>query len=102
MRLWHRKIDFTPEAGALPVNESDRDELAGNYDWLTAIDDDPSSGLLRFHLTEYVEGHGNMSPKVADWLLERIPIAPRCLLARNHPVFGIQLFLGCAFHGCLS
>lgn len=66
-----------------PVTKSDRDELAENYDQLTTIDDDPSSGFWRFHLTEYVEGHGKMSSAVTDWLLERLPIAPRCFLVRE-------------------
>jgi hypothetical protein len=66
-----------------PVTEADRRELGANYARLTAVDDDPSSGFLRFHLTEYAERHGKMPPTIADWLLERIPIAPRRFVVRE-------------------
>jgi hypothetical protein len=60
-----------------PVTSSDHDELKENYRQLTRVDDDPSAAFLRFHITEYVEQRGKMSGTLADWLLERILIAPR-------------------------
>ena len=59
------------------VTSSDNEELVENYRGLTRVDDDPSAAFLRFHITEYVEGRGKMSEALADWLLERVPIAPR-------------------------
>jgi hypothetical protein len=60
-----------------PIAPSDRDELVNNHRQITLSDDDPSAPFLRFHITEYVEECGKMSEVLADWLLERIPIAPR-------------------------
>ena len=61
-----------------PVSGDDRAYLKAKRDDLVRRSDDPSAGFLRFHITEYVEAHGKFSPELADWLLERIPIAPRC------------------------
>ena len=61
-----------------PVSRSDQDYLMGKYHDLVRLSDDPSAGFVRFHITEYVEAHGKFSPALADWLLERVPIAPRC------------------------
>ncbi|MGA2595325.1 MAG: FRG domain-containing protein [Bryobacteraceae bacterium] len=61
-----------------PVSGDDRDYLKAKRDDLVRWSDDPSAGFVRFHITEYVEAHGKFSPELADWLLERIPIAPRC------------------------
>jgi hypothetical protein len=61
-----------------PVSIADRDYLKAKYDDLVGWSNDPSAGFVRFHITEYVEAHGKFSPELTDWLLERIPIAPRC------------------------
>jgi hypothetical protein len=61
-----------------PVSSADRDCLKAKHDGLVRWRDDPSAGFVRFHITEYVEAHGKFSPELTDWLLERIPIAPRC------------------------
>ncbi len=61
-----------------PVSEADRGCLRGKCEDLRRVSDDPSAGFLRFHITEYVEAHGKLSPAVTDWLIERVPIAPRC------------------------
>jgi hypothetical protein len=61
-----------------PISSADRSYLKAKYDDLLRWTDDPSAGFLRFHITEYVEAHGKFSPDLTDWLLDRIPIAPRC------------------------
>lgn len=61
-----------------PITEADRAHLANQQQKLVNISDDPSAGFLRFHLTEYVEASGKFSPELTEWLLERIPIVPRC------------------------
>ena len=61
-----------------PVSGDDRDCLKAKRDDLVRWSDDPSAGFVRFHITEYVEAHRKFSPELTDWLLERIPIAPRC------------------------
>lgn len=61
-----------------PVSGADHDYLRARYEGLVRWPDDPSAGFARFHITEYVERRGKFSPEVTDWLLDRIPIAPRC------------------------
>jgi hypothetical protein len=61
-----------------PISSADRDYLKAKHDDLVRWSDDPSAGFVRFHITEYVEAHGKFSPELTDWLLERVPIAPRC------------------------
>jgi hypothetical protein len=60
-----------------PITSTNREELRENYRQITSVDDDPCAAFLRFHITEYVEENCKMSETLADWLLERIPIAPR-------------------------
>jgi hypothetical protein len=66
-----------------PVIPEDREFLLGKHEDLTRLSDDPSAGFLRFHITEYVEARGKLSPALTDWLLERIPIAPRCFVVNE-------------------
>jgi hypothetical protein len=66
-----------------PIGEEDRACLTGEYRSLVSTSDDESAGFLRFHLTEYVEAHKKFSPTLADWLIERVPMAPRCYLVRE-------------------
>ena len=42
------------------------------------LDNDPSAGFVRHHVTEYVEAHGKFSQQLTDWLLESVPLMPRC------------------------
>ncbi|MBN8733946.1 MAG: FRG domain-containing protein [Acidobacteria bacterium] len=50
---------------------------------LLRIDDDPSAGFLRHHITEFVEATGKLSAALTDWLLQRVPVAPRCAEIRE-------------------
>jgi len=61
-----------------PITSEDREFLRPQYAKLINLDDDPSAGFLRFHVNEYVEWRGKLSPRLADWLVERIAHAPRC------------------------
>lgn len=60
-----------------PISAIDRDFFHNKYGRLVSVVDDPSAGFLRFHITEYVEARGKMSPALTKWLLERIPVVPR-------------------------
>ena len=66
-----------------PVSESDRRYFRGKTEALVGTSDDCTAGFLRHHMTEYVEERGKVSPKLADWLLERVPIAPRCYVVET-------------------
>jgi len=66
-----------------PVSPSDRDCLRSTCQELLRWTDDPSAGFLRFHLTEFVEAHGKLSPELTDWLLNRVPIAPYFFMAES-------------------
>ena len=66
-----------------PISSEDRECLSTKHQDLIEIDNDPSAGLLRYHITEYVEKYQKFSPILTDWFLERIPIAPRCLMVRK-------------------
>jgi hypothetical protein len=59
---------------------SERDFFKDIHQALVREQDDPSAGFLRFHVTEYVESSGKLSPMLTDWLLDRVPIAPYCYL----------------------
>jgi hypothetical protein len=60
------------------VSAADRVILKERYKRLVSADDDPSSGFLRYHIIEYVEAYGKLSPALTEWILGNIPIAPRC------------------------
>ena len=60
------------------ISDLDRAWLRSKHEELVSLSDDPSAGFLRFHITEYVESRGKLSPELTDWLIERVPIAPRC------------------------
>ncbi len=60
------------------VTDDDSALLAAQMTELLRLDNDPSAGFIRHHITDYVEECGKFSPELADWLLERIPIMPRC------------------------
>jgi hypothetical protein len=66
-----------------PITAPDRNFLNAEHRKLVEFSDDVSAGFLRFHLTEYVEARGKFSPDLTDWLLDRIPIAPRCYLVKE-------------------
>jgi len=62
-----------------PIASSDREFFKEIHQELLREQDDPSAGFLRFHITEYVEAFGKLSPMLTDWLLEnRVPIVPYC------------------------
>ncbi len=61
-----------------PLTEEEREAFQLKQTDLLRWDDDESAGFLRFHITEYVEAHGKLSPALAQWLLTRIPVAARC------------------------
>jgi hypothetical protein len=61
-----------------PISDEDRSLVRERYANLVRLDDDPSAGFLRHHLTEYVEARGKLSPLLTDWLLAHVPIVPRC------------------------
>jgi len=61
-----------------PVSSEERRFLQAQYAELIRLDNDPSAGFIRHHITEYVEARGKLSPLLTDWLLESIPIVPRC------------------------
>ncbi|MGA3028081.1 MAG: FRG domain-containing protein [Bryobacteraceae bacterium] len=64
------------------VSESDRTYFQSKFQGLLGKSDDPSAGFLRFHITEYVEARGKFSATLTDWLVERVPIVPRCYLVK--------------------
>jgi hypothetical protein len=66
-----------------PVLRSDRDYLSGKHEEFVRYSDDPSSGFLRYHITEYVEAHEKFSPELTKWLVERVPVAPYCFLVKR-------------------
>jgi hypothetical protein len=63
-----------------PIVPSDRDHFKEMHRELLRESDDASAGFLRFHITEYVEAYGKLSPILTEWLLERVLIAPYCYL----------------------
>jgi len=65
------------------ISDKDRADLKVEYECLTSIANDPSAGFLRYHITEYIEAYGKLPPIVAEWPLERIPIAPHCYLVKG-------------------
>lgn len=67
-----------------PIVPSDRDHFKEMYQELLRESDDASAGFLRFHITEYVEAFGKLSPILTEWLLEHIPIAPYCYLVEAY------------------
>jgi hypothetical protein len=66
-----------------PVSPSDHDYFCAKYADLLRWTDDPSAGFLRFHITEFIEANGKVSPELTDWLLERVPVAPYCYVAKS-------------------
>jgi hypothetical protein len=61
-----------------PISDEDRRSVSTRYSDFLRLDDDPSAGFLRHHITEYVEARGKLSPTLTDWLIERVPMMPRC------------------------
>jgi FRG domain-containing protein len=61
-----------------PVSGRDRELILPEYVRLTGINDDASAGFLRCHVTDYVEAFGKLSSPLTSWLIERIPMVPRC------------------------
>ena len=61
-----------------PVSAEYQPGLRRKHADLVKLEDDPSAGLIRYHITEYVEANGKFSPLLTAWLLERVPILPRC------------------------
>jgi hypothetical protein len=66
-----------------PIVSSDRDYFKKIYEDLLREEDDPSAGFLRFHITEYVEAFGKLSPALTDWLLQHVLVAPHCYLVES-------------------
>jgi hypothetical protein len=60
------------------ISGPDRDFLKEKLEGLMSFANDPSSGFLRHHIIEYVEANGKLSPALTEWLLDRIPMTPRC------------------------
>jgi FRG domain len=69
-----------------PVSPAEGPFFDANYAELLRWTDDPSAGFLRFHITEFVEGHGKLSPDLTEWLLDRVPIAPYCYLLERFEI----------------
>lgn len=69
----------------IKITEKDRQLSAARYSALVDTDDDPTAGILRHHLIEYVEEFGKLSDDLARWLVEvdRIPIVPRVFKVLN-------------------
>jgi hypothetical protein len=65
------------------ISDGDRVMLEKEFARLTLISDDPSAGFLRYHVNEYVEAFGKFQPIVADWLAEKLPVAPHCYLVKG-------------------
>lgn len=65
-----------------PVLPSDKEFFTQTNRDLVTLSGDPSAGFLRFMISEYVEGRGKLSPALARWLAERVPMAPHCYLVR--------------------
>ena len=66
-----------------PVSQSDQDYFDAKYVDLLRWTNDPSAGFLRFHITEFIQASGKLSPELTDWLLERVPVAPYCYIAKS-------------------
>jgi hypothetical protein len=66
-----------------PVSPADREYFREKCIELLRWTDDPSAGFLRFHITEFVEARGKFSVDLTEWLLDRVPIAPYCYLAKS-------------------
>jgi hypothetical protein len=64
------------------ISREDHAFLKDRHAQLVSLSDDPNAGFLRFHVTEYVEERGKFSPRLVEWLLKRIPMAPRCYRVR--------------------
>ena len=60
-----------------PITEQDRQISAARYDALISDKDDPTAGILRHHLIEYVENFGKLADDLARWLVNLIPMVPR-------------------------
>ncbi len=45
---------------------------------------DASGGFVRYWITCYVEAFTKLSPRLTDWLLQHIPIAPYCARVYSH------------------
>ena len=61
-----------------PILPSDREFFRETHEQLIEPQNDPSAGFLRFHITEYVEAFGKLSPALTEWILERVAISPLC------------------------
>jgi hypothetical protein len=66
-----------------PVSHDEHSYFNEKYRELMPWQDDPSAGFVRFHITEYVEAYGKLSPDLTDWLIERVPPAPYCYLTKS-------------------
>jgi hypothetical protein len=66
-----------------PISDPDREYWQPKYQDLVRLNDDPSAGFIRHHITEYVETFGKLSPLLAEWLIERVPMVPRCYLVKG-------------------
>ena len=60
------------------ISGPDCDFLREKFEGLTSLANDPSAGFLRHHIMECVEANGKLSPALTEWLLDRIPMTPRC------------------------
>ena len=60
-----------------PITAQDRQQSLERYDKLVSLEDDPTAGLLRHEVIQYVEAFGKLPGDLVTWILERIPIVPR-------------------------
>lgn len=60
-----------------PVSQRDRDLARQRHDKLLSVRTDPTSGILRYHVIEYVETFGKLPPDLARWIVGKIPMVPR-------------------------
>jgi hypothetical protein len=64
------------------ILEADRKRYTGMYHQLLDPRSDPTAGLLRWPVNEYVAELGKLRPRVARYCVDKIPMAP--LVARTH------------------
>lgn len=59
------------------ITDEDRQISAARYSALIDTDDDPTAGILRHQVIEYVENFGKMPDDLAVWIVDKIPMLPR-------------------------
>jgi hypothetical protein len=73
------------------VPPTERQHLKEKHQQLLDCRSDASAGFLRFHITEFVEGQGKLSPTLTALLLNRIQISTQCFLVKEFLGEAVQL-----------